>query len=102
MLTLVCAPAGAQTRTGQQVAAGTLLARTTGEPWRLVFLERSGRTDLSGAARRRPWLPQRLRLGPCHPGARGPRSGRAYVATLATDDSLGRRLALRIEPDGEG
>ena len=47
ILVLVTAPAGAQTRTGQQVGAGALLARTTDTPWRLVFLERSGRTALS-------------------------------------------------------
>ena len=30
------------------------------------------------------------------------RDGRAYVATLATSDPLGRRLSVRIERDAEG
>ncbi len=102
MLVLVAAPAGAQTRTGQQVGAGALLARTTDKPWRLVFLERSGRTALSelpgaglGFLSASGWARVTRVL-------RGRRSGRAYAATLATDDPLGRRVALRVAPDGEG
>lgn len=75
MLVLVAAPAGAQTRTGHQVGAGALLARTTDKPWGLVFLERSGRTALSELPGAGLGFLERLRLGPCHPGAPGPALG---------------------------
>jgi galactose mutarotase-like protein len=101
VLAVHAAPAGARER-ADEVAAGSLRARTTGDPWRLVFLDRSGAAVLRV-------LP---RGGLRFLGANGwvratrvlqsRRSRRAHLATLATDDPLGRRLALRIEPDGEG
>ena len=101
MLAVGPAPAGAQ-RLGEQVAAGDLLARSGGDPWRLGFLERSGRTVLSegpggglGFLAATGWA-RATRV------MEGKRSGRAYEAILDTDDPLGRRLAMRIEPDGEG
>ena len=101
VLALHAAPAGARERV-DEVAAGSLRARSTGDPWRLVFLDRSGAAILRV-------LP---RAGLRFLGADGwvratrvlqrRRTRRAHLATLATDDPLGRRLALRIEPDAEG
>jgi alpha-glucosidase (family GH31 glycosyl hydrolase) len=104
---LLAAPASAREGDGR-IDAGALRARVTGDPWGLVFLERSGRPVLAeaGGRGRGPTgtLGFRTSAGWVHAArvVRGRRSGSAYAATLATNDPGGRRLAVRISPDGRG
>jgi alpha-glucosidase (family GH31 glycosyl hydrolase) len=105
VLLILLAPA-AETRAarGAQVSAGALLARTTDDPWAVVFLDRSGHTVLAQAAGPGSRLGFRTAAGRFHATrvvARRTR-GRAYTATLATSDPLGRRLRVRIAPDARG
>ena len=106
---LGCAPsAGAAVE--RTVDAGALRATVTPDPWRIVFTDARGATVLGEV--------QRSDTGPT--GTLGfrdattsrwahatrvvdeRRDGTAYLATLATDDVLGRRIAVRVAPDGDG
>ena len=89
-----------------EIRAGALHARTTSGPWSVSFFERSGRSVLEQGG----GLPPTGALG--FRSAAGwfsatrvvaeRRTGRVYEATLATNDPLGRRLTVRIEPDADG
>jgi alpha-glucosidase (family GH31 glycosyl hydrolase) len=108
LLTAIVALGLAPAAPAAQVEAGPLQARTTDRPWSLVFTEPGGGTVLaeapgagSGPTGR---LGFRTATGWFHATrvVEGRRAGRAYEATLATNDPSGRRLALRLEPDAPG
>ena len=99
-------PAGAATV--RAVDAGALQAEVKRDPWRLQFTE----------ARRRGLLAETRGTGPGDTGALGfrteeawfratrvvsdSREGKAYVAVLKTSDPEGRRMKVRLSPDGAG
>jgi alpha-glucosidase (family GH31 glycosyl hydrolase) len=105
VLVALVAPAGAG---AAEVDAGSLRARTSGDPWRLIFTDRGGRTVLAEApgtgSGPTGTLGFRTAAGWSHATrvVEGRRVGRAYEATLATTDPAGRRLALRLQRDHEG
>ena len=104
-LVVAASPAAAEAAT---IDAGSLRARTASDPWRLDFVDGAGRSVLREAARRdlgpSGTLGFRTAAGWFHATrvVSERRDGRAYVATLATSDPLGRRLSVRIERDAEG
>ena len=104
-LAVAASPAAAEAAT---IDAGSLRARTASDPWRLDFVDGAGRSVLREAARRdlgpSGTLGFRTAAGWFHATrvVSERRDGRAYVATLATSDPLGRRLSVRIERDAEG
>jgi alpha-glucosidase (family GH31 glycosyl hydrolase) len=104
-LVVAASPAAAEAAT---IDAGSLRAQTASDPWRLDFVDGAGRSVLREAARRdlgpSGTLGFRTAAGWFHATrvVSERRDGRAYVATLATSDPLGRRLSVRIERDAEG
>jgi Glycosyl hydrolases family 31/Galactose mutarotase-like len=106
LLVALVAPAAAAQ--AAQVDAGSLRARTTDDPWSLIFIDRDGRTVLAEApgtgSGPTGTLGFRTAAGWSHATrvVEGRRVGRAYEATLATTDPAGRRLALRLQRDHEG
>ena len=104
LILLLCAAAPAAR--AAEVSAGALRAATSSDPWALTFSERSGREVLGQAGTLAPtgalgfrtaagWFSATRVVSESSPG-------HAVVATLATDDPLGRRLTVRIAPDAEG
>ena len=100
-------PAGSAAAT-LTVDAGSLRARVSESPWRLWFVDRAGRSVLA----ERPRSASR-RAGPL--GFRTPdgyfratratsarRRGKALLLDVRTSDPSGRRIRVRIEPDGAG
>ena len=87
--------------------AGALEAQVQADPWRLRFVDRSGRRVLSDAPGTGPVAAGTLgfrALGVWFHATRvlqQRQDGETYSATLATTDPL-RRLRVRIAPDGAG
>jgi len=108
----VNAPLAASSRSGtavsRTVVAGPLRATVTPDPWHLSFTNGGNRTVLSevrgsdaasigalGFSTGGVWFHATRVIA-------DRRDGDAYVATVATDDPLGRRLHVRISPDADG
>jgi hypothetical protein len=91
-----------------EVDAGALRAAVEADPWRLVFYDADGRPVLAEATERGPGpsgaVGFRTAAGWVHAtrALAVDRHGRALVVTLETNDSLGRRLGVRIERDADG
>ena len=104
------APSAAGAAVERTVDAGALRATVTPDPWRVVFTDARGSMVLGEVTRSdggptgtlgfRDATTQRWAHATRVVDER--RDGNAYLATLATDDVLGRRLTVRVAPDGEG
>ena len=98
------APAGAATAT---VESGPLEATVNSDPWRLSFADSRGALLAESALRgnQRPGpLGFETELGWAHAtrATDFEQQGNVLLATVATDDPLGRTLAVRIASAGEG
>ncbi len=108
---LAAAPAAAAVAAvSRDVDAGALRATVTADPWRIVFTDAGG-TPVLGEVTRSDGGPTGTlgfrdattsRWSHATRVVDERRDGGAYLATLATDDPLGRRLAVRVAPDGDG
>ncbi|HEX8065897.1 MAG TPA: TIM-barrel domain-containing protein [Thermoleophilaceae bacterium] len=106
LLLLLLPPAGAD---AASVDAGSLRAEVGADPWRLAFVDRSGRPVLGEAAGTGTGavgaLGFRTGAGSWFHATRvvsERRDGEAWLADVATSDPLGRRLSVSIAPDGDG
>ncbi len=108
LVAMAMALAATAASAGERVQSGRLSARVAADPWHLSFAD-AGLGEIlsedpglgSGGAGR---LGFRTASGYFHATRvlTDQRSGGAYVASLATNDPLGRRIALRIEPARRG